>query len=156
MRICLDSWAVLRWLEGTEPAATRVESAMAERPVMSLLNAGEVFYIVRRARGEQAALEVLDGLRARVELDVPTEDRVLAAARIKADHPMAFADAFAVATSAAHGAVLLTGDPEILGAIGDWQIEDLREPSEGIPLPRVESETGHVEPARNIETEDPS
>jgi predicted nucleic acid-binding protein len=93
---------------------------------MSLLNVGEVFYIVRRARDEHEALHVLDGLRARVEFDVPTEERVLAAARIKAEHPMAFADAFAIATSLGHGAVLLTGDPEILDADGGWQVEDLR------------------------------
>lgn len=126
MRVCLDSWAVLRWLEGTEPAATRVEVALQSRPVMSLVNIGEVFYVVRRARDDATALEVLDGLRGRVEFDVPNEERVVAAARIKADHPMAFADAFAIATSVAHSAVLLTGDPEIIGAGGDWEIEDLR------------------------------
>lgn len=126
MRDCLDSWAVLRWLEGTEPAATRVEAALHDRPVMSLVNVGEVFYIVRRARDDTVALEVLDGLRARVEFDVPNEERVVASARIKAEHPMAFADAFAIATSVAHSAVLLTGDPEIIDAPGQWQVEDLR------------------------------
>jgi predicted nucleic acid-binding protein len=123
---CLDSWAVLRWLEGGEPAATRVEVALQSRPVMSLVNVGEVFYIVRRARDDAVAVEVLDGLRGRVEFDIPNEERVVAAARIKAEHPMAFADAFAIATSAAYGAVLLTGDPEIIDAGGDWEIEDLR------------------------------
>jgi predicted nucleic acid-binding protein len=126
LRHCLDSWAVLRWLEGTEPAATRVEAALQEHPVMSLVNVGEVFSIVRRARDDTVALEVLDGLRARVEFDVPNEERVVAAARIKAEHPMAFADAFAIATSVAYRAVLLTGDPEIIDAPGPWQIEDLR------------------------------
>jgi predicted nucleic acid-binding protein len=126
VRDCLDSWAVLRWLEGTEPAATRVEAALQDRPVMSLVNVGEVFYIVRRARDDTVALEVLDGLRARVEFDVPHEERVVASARIKAEHPMAFADAFAIATSVAYSAVLLTGDPEIIDASGQWQVEDLR------------------------------
>ena len=126
MRDCLDSWAVLRWLEGTEPAATRVEAALQDRPVMSLVNVGEVFYIVRRARDDTVALEVLDGLRARVEFDIPYEERVVASARIKAEHPMAFADAFAIATSLAYSAVLLTGDPEIIDASGQWQVEDLR------------------------------
>lgn len=40
--------------------------------------------------------------------------------------PMAFADAFAIAPSAGHAAVLLTGDPEILDAGGGWPVEDLR------------------------------
>jgi predicted nucleic acid-binding protein len=126
VRVCLDSWAVLRWLEGTEPAANRVDIALQDRPVMSLVNVGEVFYIVRRARDDAVALEVLDGLRARVEFDVPNEERVVASARIKAVYPMAFADAFAIATSVAHSAVLLTGDPEIIDADGRWQVEDLR------------------------------
>ncbi len=39
---------------------------------------------------------------------------------------MAFADAFALAAARAHDAVLLTGDPEILEARGDWKVEDLR------------------------------
>jgi predicted nucleic acid-binding protein len=39
---------------------------------------------------------------------------------------MTYADAFALATAQAYGAVLLTGDPEILAARGDWRVEDLR------------------------------
>ena len=59
-------------------------------------------------------------------LELPSEARVLEAARIKAAYPMADADAFAVATALAHRAVLLTGDPEILDAGGAWSTEDLR------------------------------
>jgi predicted nucleic acid-binding protein len=36
----------------------------------------------------------------------------LQAAHIKAHHPISFADAFAAAAAQAHGATLLTGDPE--------------------------------------------
>ncbi len=39
---------------------------------------------------------------------------------------LAYADAFAVATAMAHGAQLLTGDPEILDGDPDWLIVDLR------------------------------
>lgn len=126
MRDGLDPWAVLRWLEGEETAATRVERALAGRPVMSVVNVAEVFYVVRRARGDATALAVVDGLRARVDLDPVDEDRAVAAGRIKADFPMALADAFALATATAHGARLLTGDPEILDAGGGWDLEDLR------------------------------
>ncbi|MDQ3305234.1 MAG: hypothetical protein M3535_04515 [Actinomycetota bacterium] len=45
---------------------------------------------------------------------------------MKAEHPMAYADAFAVATAKAHGAILVTGDPEILEAGTGCQLEDLR------------------------------
>lgn len=57
---------------------------------------------------------------------MPTADSVLHAARIKADHPLACADAFAAATAAAHAATLWTGDPELLIAGTAWKWRDLR------------------------------
>lgn len=128
----LDSWAVLRMLEGTEPAASRVEQVLDDgRPVMSWINLGEVFYIVRRDQGDEEAHEVLRDLRLGLHLDLPSEERVLTAAQIKADHQMAYADAFAAATAAAHHATLLTGDPELLLDGSPWLWEDLRTPTEG-------------------------
>ncbi len=124
---CLDSWAVLAWLEGVEPAAARVQEVFeAGTPVMSWINAGEVYYVVHRRASRAAALEVLAELRRRTMLELPSEARVLQAAAIKAEHPVAYADAFAVATALARGATLLTGDPEILAGPEGWPIEDLR------------------------------
>ena len=126
MTDCLDSWAVLRWLEGGEPAASRVESAMQARPLMSWINLGEVAYVVERLAGEDRARHVVRELRRNVALELPTQARVLEAAHIKAGHSMAYADAFALATAVAHGATLLTGDPEILDGDARWPTEDLR------------------------------
>lgn len=126
MTVCLDSWAVLRWLEGAEPAASQVDDVLPHRPVMSWINVGEVYYIVARATGTREARRVVAELRRRVRLDLPTEDRVLAAAAIKASHLLAYADAFALATAAAHDAVLWTGDPEILEGDPGWSTLDLR------------------------------
>lgn len=127
MTFVLDSWAVLRLLDGTDPAAGRVERVLDEdASVMSWMNLGEVFYVVRRRHGDVAAQEVVRDLRARVELDLPSEHRVLSAASIKADHAMAYADAFAAATALAHRATLLTGDPELLLEGAPWRWEDLR------------------------------
>lgn len=39
---------------------------------------------------------------------------------------MAYADAFAAATAAAHDAMLLTGNPELLLDGAPWQWDDLR------------------------------
>ena len=39
---------------------------------------------------------------------------------------MALGDAFAAATAIAHGAPILTGDPELLDRSGPWQASDLR------------------------------
>ncbi|MGH8936898.1 MAG: PIN domain-containing protein [Acidimicrobiia bacterium] len=126
MSYALDSWAVLRFLEGTDPAATRVGKVLeAERPVMSWINLGEVFYVVRRQHGEGEAIEVIQDFRPRLILDLPTERRVLEAARLKSDHAIAYADAFAGAAAVAHDAVLLTGDPELLVEGVPWRFEAL-------------------------------
>lgn len=122
----LDSWAILRWLDGGEPAAARVEAAIPSRPVMSWINLGEVAYIVERRAGVDRARRVVRELRPRLTLDLPSEARVLEAAHLKAGYTMAYADAFAVATAIAHGATLLTGDPEILNGDPTWPVEDLR------------------------------
>ena len=128
MTVALDSWAVLRLLEGSEPAASRVQVLLDDQqPVMSWINLGEVSYIVSRDQGRAEAEQVLRDLRPLLRLDLPTEQRVLEAARIKAEYPMAYADAFAAATAIAHDATLWTGDPELLLEEAPWSYEDLRD-----------------------------
>jgi predicted nucleic acid-binding protein len=126
LTFCLDSWAVLRWLEGVDPAATRVDKLLPARPVMSWINAGEVYYVVHRVAGERQARAVVREMDRRLFLELPTSKRILEAAAIKATHRLAYADAFAMATAIAHDATLLTGDPELLKSGTGWKVEDLR------------------------------
>lgn len=127
LTITLDSWAVLALLEGREPAASLLSDVLDRQwPTMSWINLGEVYYVVRRKQGEAEAREVVHDLEARLDLDLPSESRILAAAGLKADHPIAHADAFAAATAVAHDAVLLTGDPELLRPRAPWRWGDLR------------------------------
>ncbi|MGH9164316.1 MAG: hypothetical protein ACRDZW_02235 [Acidimicrobiales bacterium] len=70
-------------------------------------------------------------LRSVVRAEVPTPDRVLDAARIKATYPLAYAGAFAVATAMAADAELWTGDPELLVPGAPWRWRDLRGPQPG-------------------------
>jgi predicted nucleic acid-binding protein len=116
----------MSWLEGVLPAAAKVDVAIAGGAVMSWINVGEVHYMVQRHAGEDRARQVVRELRRRLTLDLPTVERVLAAASIKAVHPLAYADAFAVATALAHEATLCTGDPEIINGDPGWRVEDLR------------------------------
>jgi len=44
---------------------------------------------------------------------LPGEDGIMAAARIKAAHPVAFGDAFAIALAQSEKASVITGDDEI-------------------------------------------
>ncbi len=126
MTICLDSWAVLRWLEGAEPAASRVDAAVADRAVMSWINLGEVSYVVERRAGIKEARQIVRELRRRLRLEVPSEARVMQAAHLKAWHAVAYADAFAIVTAIANDADLLTGDPEILEGDPEWPVIDIR------------------------------
>jgi len=128
MTVVLDSWAVLRYLEGVESAAGRVAKLLdGERPLMSWINLGEVHYVLRRAHGEGAAVETIRDLRDVVDAQLPDAQLVLAAARIKADHPMAFANAFGAALAVAEDAELWTGDPELLIDGSAWRWLDLRQ-----------------------------
>jgi ribonuclease VapC len=93
---------------------------------MSWINVGEVAYVLERRAGVDRSREVVRELWRFLILDLPTEERVIEAARVKASHQMSYADAFAVATAIAHGADLLTGDPEILRGERSWSVIDLR------------------------------
>jgi predicted nucleic acid-binding protein len=93
---------------------------------MSWVNLGEIYYTVHRAAGAAEADAVVAQLRPMLTLDAATPERVMAAARIKAIHPLAYGDAFAVATAAVHDATLLTGDPELTERAVGCRVEDLR------------------------------
>lgn len=127
MTVVLDSWAVLRHLEDTQPAAELVADLLGvERPLMSWINLGEVHSVLRRSQGEEAAIETVRDLREVIDVRLPDEHLVLDAARIKADHPMADANAFGAALSIAQDATLWTGDPELLVDHSPWHWRDLR------------------------------
>lgn len=127
MSVCLDSWAVLAWLDGEEPAHSRIEELLGDRPLMSWVNLVEVYYRVARDHGPSAADETLGDLRSALSLDLPGTARMVEVARLKTRAPIALADCFAVTTAAAHNLRLLTGDPEII-ALEDCpcRVEDLR------------------------------
>lgn len=127
MTVCLDSWAIMAWLDGDEPAFSRVEGRVGGAMCASWINVVEVGYRVERDHGRRRADLVIDWCQANIGLDVPAPRLMRAVARLKAARPMALADCFAVATAAAYGLPLLTGDPEIIGAPGlPCAVEDLR------------------------------
>ncbi len=127
MSVCLDSWAILAWMDGEEPALSRIEEVIADRPLASWVNLVEVYYRVERDQGRDAADETLADLRAALSLDLPGTARMIDVARLKARAPIALGDCFAIATAAARDLVLLTGDPEIV-ELSDrpCRVEDLR------------------------------
>jgi predicted nucleic acid-binding protein len=115
MKRCLDSWAVLAWLDGEEPAAGMVERTLKrERPAMSWMNLVEVHYRTTRDHGRQEADQVLAELRPMVTEDLPGIAAMRSVSSLKAEHPIALADCFAITLAAQEEAELLTGDPKII------------------------------------------
>jgi len=127
--VCLDSWAVLAWLDGDEPAAEAVAEVLdRERPAMSWINLVEVSYRLTRDHGKDEADRAISELRSQVSEDLPGVSAMRAVASLKAEHPIALADCFAIALAAEKEAVLMTGDPEIVHRAKDLpcEVKDLR------------------------------
>ena len=97
-------------------AAARLlsQSRAAERPLlMCAVNVAEVRYRMWRKGGLPAAVAACDSIKSIGIALVPVdEDLAFAAADLKADTPVAFADCFAAALARLNDAEVATGDPE--------------------------------------------
>ncbi len=120
-RFVLDSWALIALLNKEQPASAEVEELLQKAAegqaffALSIINLGEIYYIVGRSRGNQAADDFLDRIkRLPIQIIQADEPRVLAAARLKMAYSISYADAFATAAAIELNATLLTGDPELL------------------------------------------
>jgi ribonuclease VapC len=114
----LDSWAMLAYLDG-EPASREVHRVLqgARKKQVTvlfcLINYGECLYITEREQGlqqAQRAVGIIDQLPIRVV--APDRSLVFAAANIKAQYPVSYADAFSIALTKKTGARVITGDPK--------------------------------------------
>jgi predicted nucleic acid-binding protein len=119
MRTCvLDSSALMVFFEDRSGAA-QIEDLLAKaaetrRPLlMSVVNWGEVYYSIWRARGEAAAeskLREIDQLP--IEVVEAGADLTKLAASLKARHTLPYADCFAAALARARKATLVTSDKD--------------------------------------------
>ena len=114
----LDSFALLAYLDGEE-GMERVRNILVKasqelcRVVQSVINLGEVLTITEREVGLTLAQAVLASVeQLPIEILPATKEAVLAAAHIKANYSVAYADAFAVAAAIEFGGTVLTGDRE--------------------------------------------
>jgi ribonuclease VapC len=80
---------------------------------MNEVNVGEVYYCLAKSHSTQRAEAFLLALpKLPIRFLSNSYDQVLAAARLKAQFPISYADAFAVASAQREKATLVTGDPE--------------------------------------------
>ena len=125
----LDTWPILEWMNGRQPATDAVERLFNEslagsaRLFMSAINAGEVYYFLRKTHSERVA-EFWRELSATIPatIEVPTADEIWDAALLKGQYPIAYPDAFAAALALKHRCPLVTGDPE-LRSIADLELD---------------------------------
>ena len=116
--IVLDAWAVMAYLVG-EPAGRQVTELIKESReggtamLLSVVNAGEVWYSLARETSQTAANDSIAELRefgvAFVDVDWKLSH---AAATLKAKYRMSYADCFAAALAKEEKAELVTGDSE--------------------------------------------
>lgn len=130
--IVLDSWAVMAYLED-EPSAEKVADIIADAHenntplLMTVVNLGEVWYIVAREASEAEADRCERELR-RLGIGIVDVDWSLTkqAAHFKSKHKMSFADCFAAALAKQKRAPLVTGDREFAQVKDEVQISWLR------------------------------
>ena len=114
----LDSYALLAYFQG-EHGGEQVRKILKEASTgqaqvsLSVINLGEIYYIISRRRGEELARSIVDDMALLpIELLAATTERILHAVSIKARYSVSYADAFVIAGAEELFASILTGDPE--------------------------------------------
>ena len=123
-RFVLDSFGVMALLQD-EPGAAKMQELLEAGSkgecelYISVVNLGEVLYLLENRRGIDAAHEALAFIE-QSPIRTAHVDRSLAllAARLKAATGIGYADCFAAALAQQLNAVLVTGDPDF------QQVED--------------------------------
>jgi len=117
-KIILDSYALLCFLKdetGSDKVEKKIRAAVSGtcHLMMSLINLGEVFYILYREMGEEFAIkQEAEIFRLPIEFIETDWSLIREAAMIKAKYSIAFADCFTAAIAFRKEASILTGDPE--------------------------------------------
>ena len=121
-RFVLDSYAVLA-LFADDVGASEVRELLADRDHefrMSVVNLGEVHYVVGRANGTDKADEAVRAIfeQETIRIEDVTWKLAREAALFKSHGRLSYADAFVCAEAARDGATILTGDPEFESVSG--------------------------------------
>ena len=121
----LDSYALLAFFRD-EPGADAVEKLLNEAAedthelYITSVNVGEVYYMSCRKDSVAKAKQVWETMK-KFPLHFVTADLdlSLAAAKIKANHKLSYADAFAAALTIQKKATLITGDDEFESLVSE-------------------------------------
>ena len=117
-RIVLDSFAVISYFQKEQRSSHIVDLFKAAQKgecklILSLVNWGEIYYIIARARGKNHADQCLLLMeQLPIELEEVSKELVLKAAYFKSKYSISYGDCFAAALAYQEQCPLLTGDPE--------------------------------------------
>ena len=124
-KFVLDSYALLAFFRD-ESGADAVEKLLNEAAedkhelYLTSVNAGEVYYMSCRKDSVSKANQVWEAMKKfPLHFVVADMDISLAAAKIKANHKLSYADAFAAALTIQKKATLITGDNEFESLAGE-------------------------------------
>lgn len=114
----LDSFALMAHFggeQGGQKVLELLEQAESDEITlaMSLINVGELIYLMSREQGRKKAETMLDDLQILPILFFDaTEERIIASAWIKSEYAVSYADSFAISLTQELNAILVSGDPE--------------------------------------------
>jgi len=126
--LVLDTWSVVAYFED-EPSGKQVADLIADAQesgaslAMSVVNAGELWYLMARRSSEADTNESVAELRQLgIQLVDIDWDLAQAAASFKSKQRMSYADCFAAALAKRSKAELVTGDPDFKQVEGEIKI----------------------------------
>ena len=126
--LVLDTWSVVAYFED-EPSGEQVADLIADAQesgaslAMSVVNAGELWYLMARRSSEADTNESVAELRQLgIQLVDIDWDLAQAAASFKSKQRMSYADCFAAALAKRSKAELVTGDPDFKQVEGEIKI----------------------------------
>lgn len=124
-KIVFDSHALLKFSQD-EQGADEIEKILVLsqkgkiESFINLINLGEVYYIMIRRVGLEAAKRYLESFyQLTIKVIMPSEELIFSASEIKAKYAISYSDCFVAATALKYDASVITGDPEFK------KIEDL-------------------------------
>ena len=124
----LDSFSLIAYLEGEEGAEKMVEIFRAARDsgrdlLLSVVNWGEVYYIILREAGKEQAEQAAHIISTLPIQIVPADlELTKASAEFKASKKMSYADCFAAGLAKIRKAELVTGDGDFKAVEGEVKI----------------------------------
>ena len=130
-RIVLDTSAVMTFFEnrsGSEKVEELIKKTMDGKAelMMSMINWGEVYYSVWRARGKDVAEAKLQFLaQIPVEVVAPDAELTKLAASYRAERKLPYADCFAAALAKMRQAEVLTADADFAAIEDEVEVSRL-------------------------------